>query len=161
MAGALVASYDREPYEQRVRESCCATTERSERSMTNGEIVQSFYSLVGSGDLPGGLELLAPDCTWAEMDSFAPAGVYVGPDAVRDEIFARIGSEWAGFGLAVDEVLENGDTVVGVGTYSGTNKATARSFEARVVHVFRVRDGKIAGFEQFTDTLAIAAAKGA
>lgn len=129
--------------------------------MSNAEIVQTFYSRVGSGDLPGGLELVAPDCTWREMESFAPAAVYVGPDAVRDEIFVRIGSQWDGFGLAIDQVLADGDTVVGVGTYSGTHKETGRSFEARVVHVFRVQDGKIAAFEQFTDTLAIAGAKGA
>ena len=94
------------------------------------------------------------------MESFAPAAYTVGPDEVRDEIFARIGSQWDGFGLAVDEVLDDGDTVVGVGTYSGTYKETGKSFEARVVHVFRVQDGKIVAFEQFTDTLAIAAAKG-
>ena len=29
---------------------------------------------------------------------------------------------------------------------------------ARVTHVFRVRDGKITGFEQFTDTLRVAEA---
>jgi ketosteroid isomerase-like protein len=128
--------------------------------MSNAEIVQSFYSRVGSGDLPGGLALVAPECTWAEMESFAPAAVYVGPDAVRDEIFARIGSQWDGFGLAVDHLVADRDTVVGIGTYSGTNKETGKSFEARVVHVFRVRDGMIVAFEQFTDTLAIAAAKG-
>jgi ketosteroid isomerase-like protein len=128
--------------------------------MSNAEIVQSFYDRVGSGDLPGGLELVSPDCTWTEMESFAPAAVYVGPDAVRDEIFGRIGSQWDGFGLAVDQVLGQGDTVVGIGTYSGTHKETGTSFEARVVHVFRVEGGKIVAFEQFTDTLAIAAAKG-
>jgi len=127
--------------------------------MTNAKIVQGFYAAVGSGDLPGGLALVAQDCTWTEMESFAPAAVYVGPDAVRDEIFARIGSQWDGFGLAVDQVLGQGETVVGIGTYSGTYKETGRSFEARVVHVFGVRDGKIVSFEQFTDTLAIAQAK--
>jgi ketosteroid isomerase-like protein len=127
--------------------------------MTSAEIVQTFYSSVGSGDLPAGLALMAPDCTWTEMDSFGDPGVYVGPDAVRDNIFIRIGTEWDNFGLAIDEVLEAGDTAVGVGTYSGTFKATGRSFEARVVHVFRTRDDKIVSFEQFTDTLAIAGAK--
>jgi ketosteroid isomerase-like protein len=48
---------------------------------------------------------------------------------------------------------------MGVGSYSGTCKETGKSFSARVVHVFRVRDGKIASFEQFTDTAAIAAAR--
>jgi ketosteroid isomerase-like protein len=32
--------------------------------------------------------------------------------------------------------------------------------KARVVHVFRVRDGQIVAFEQFTDTLEVATATG-
>ena len=128
--------------------------------MGDADVVRSFYERVGSGDLPGGLELVADDATWTEMESFGHAGVYVGPDQVRDNIFVRIGSEWAPFGLAVDEILDGGSAIVGVGTYSGTSKETGKSFSARVVHLFRVRDGKIASFEQFTDTAAIAAARG-
>ena len=127
--------------------------------MTNAEIVRSFYAALASGDLPGGLGLIADACTWTEMESFAPAGVYRGPAAVRDEIFVRIGTEWDQFAVTVDDVLEDGETVVAVGTYAGVCKATGKAMQARVVHVFRVLDGKIAAFEQFTDTLAIAAAK--
>jgi ketosteroid isomerase-like protein len=128
--------------------------------MGNVQVVRDFYAAVGSGNLPAGLALLTPDCGWTEMEGLADAGTFHGPDEVRDSIFVRIGGEWDGFGLAVDEVLDaGGDTVVGVGTYSGTFKATGRPMEARVVHVFRVREGKIAAFEQFADTLRIVAAK--
>jgi ketosteroid isomerase-like protein len=127
--------------------------------MEDADVVRSFYERVGSGDLPGGLALVADDATWTEMESFGHAGVYVGPDAVRDNIFVRIGAEWAPFDLAVDEILDAGSAVLGVGTYSGTAKDTGKSFTARVVHLFRVRDGKIVSFEQFTDTAAIAAAR--
>jgi ketosteroid isomerase-like protein len=127
--------------------------------MNSAEIARSFYVAVEGGDLPGGLALLAPDCAWTEMEGLAPAGVYHGPDGVREGIFFTIGSEWDGFAMTVDEVLDAGDTAVGVGTYSGTCKATGRVMQARVVHVFRIRDGKIAAFEQFADTLKIAEAK--
>jgi ketosteroid isomerase-like protein len=127
--------------------------------MGNADVVRSFYERVGSGDLPGGLALVAEDARWTEMETFGHAGVYVGPDAIRDHIFARIGAEWAPFGLEVDEVLDAGASVVGVGTYSGTCKETGKSFAARVVHLFRVHDGRIVAFEQFTDTAAIQAAR--
>lgn len=129
--------------------------------MAGAEIAKAFYTAVEGGDLPTGLALIAADCTWTEMESFGSAGVYVGPEAVRDNIFVRIGTEWENFGLAVDDVLDAGDRAVGIGTYSGTYKATGRSFEARVVHLFNTREGQIVSFEQFTDTLAIAAATGA
>ena len=62
--------------------------------------------------------------------------------------------------MTVDEVLDVGDRAVGVGTYSGVFKATGTAMTARVTHVFRVRDGQIVEFEQFTDTLAVATATG-
>ena len=127
--------------------------------MGNADIARSFYEAVEGGDLPAGLALLTPDCRWTEMEGLADAGTFHGPDEVRDTIFVRIGREWDGFAFTLDEVLDAGETVVGVGTYSGTFKATGRSMQARVVHVFRVRDGKIAAFEQFADTLRIVTAK--
>jgi ketosteroid isomerase-like protein len=127
--------------------------------MTSAELAGSFYEAVEGGDLPGGLALLTSDCAWTEMETFGHAGVYVGPDAIRDNVFVRIVKEWEGFRLDVQEVLDAGDTAVAIGTYSGRNKATGKSFSARVVHVFRLRDGKIAAFEQFADSLAIAAAR--
>jgi ketosteroid isomerase-like protein len=123
------------------------------------DIVRGFYEAVEGGDLAGGLALLAPDCSWTEMDGLASGGTYHGPDEVREGVFFRIGSEWDGFRLTVDDVLDTGDSVVAVGTYAGTCKATGRELEARVVHVFDVNDGAIAAFEQFTDTARIAAAK--
>lgn len=120
--------------------------------MTNAEIVRSFYESVEGGDLERGLVLLAPDCAWTEMDGFPYAGTHVGPDGVREHVFARLGGEWDGFGLEVDEVLDAGAAVFGVGTYFGTYKATGKPMRARVVHVWRLRDGKVVAFEQFTDT---------
>lgn len=127
--------------------------------MTGAEIARAFYAAVESGDLPGGLALIADDCRWTEMESFGSAGVYVGPGAVRDNIFVRIGTEWEAFSMKVDDVVDAGEMALAVGTYAGTYKETGRAFQARVVHVFHTRDDKIVSFEQFTDTLAIAKAK--
>ena len=92
------------------------------------------------------------------MVGFPYAGTYHGVDEVVANVFARIGAEWQSFRMDVDEVIGSGDTVVGVGTYSGTYRATGRPMRARVVHVFQLRDGKIAAFEQFADTLKVAEA---
>ena len=126
--------------------------------MTNAEIVRSFYESIAGGHPDRGLALLAADCAWTEMDGFPYRGTYHGPDAVRENIFFRIGGDWEGFTMTVDEVLDGGDAIVGVGTYSGTYRATGRPMRARVVHVFQLRDAKIAAFEQFADTLKVAEA---
>lgn len=58
----------------------------------------------------------------------------------------------------MDEVLQDGDRVFGIGTYSGVFRATGRPFSARVVHVWRFADGKAVAFEQVTDTAMVNAA---
>ena len=42
------------------------------------------------------------------MAGFPYAGTYHGPDAVVENVFARIGSEWDGFRFDLDEVVDGG-----------------------------------------------------
>jgi len=42
--------------------------------------------------------------------------------------------------------------VVAYGTYSGTYKVAGKYFEARVGHLWKLKDGRIIGFEQFADS---------
>jgi ketosteroid isomerase-like protein len=123
--------------------------------VTNLEVVQTFYDGAGAGDLDRALAVVADGCPWTEAAGFPYAGTYYGPAGVRDNVFANLAADWDGFGLELDEVVDGGDTVVGIGTYFGTWRATGKPMRARVVHVFRVADGKIQAFEQFTDTLKV------
>jgi ketosteroid isomerase-like protein len=38
------------------------------------------------------------------------------------------------------------------GRYTGTYKATGRRIDAQFAHVWRISDGKVSGFQQYTDT---------
>jgi uncharacterized protein len=120
--------------------------------MSNADIIRAHYAASDRGDLEGMLAPLAEDVRWTEAEGFPYAGTYVGPAAVAENVFARIQADFDGFTLAVDEVIDGGDTVVGLGTYAGTHKQTGRSFAARVVHIWRLEGGKATAFEQITDT---------
>lgn len=122
---------------------------------SNYEIIQAHYAASDRGDIDGMLAPLAPDARWTEMAGFPYAGTYVGPDEVRRGVFERIGAEWDDYTAAITELVDGGDTIVGLGTYSGTNTASGRSFEARVAHVWRLADGRVVAFEQFTDTARV------
>ena len=122
---------------------------------SNEEIIRAHYAASDRGDLEGMLAPLAPDARWTEMAGFPYAGTYVGPDEVRRGVLERIAADWDGYTAAITELVDGGDTIVGLGTYSGTHKASGRSFEARVAHVWRLRDGRVVAFEQFTDTARV------
>ena len=126
--------------------------------MTNADIIRAHYDASDRGDLDGMLAPLAADVRWTEAAGFPYAGSYIGPEAVAANVFSRIQEDWDDYTLAVDEVVDGGDTVVGIGTYSGTHKRTGRFFAARVAHVWRLEGGEVVAFEQFTDTEMVARA---
>ena len=116
-------------------------------------LARSFYTAVGGGDIPGAFALLAPDVSWTEATGFPSyGGTYHGPDAVLQNVFMRLGSEWEGFAGVPAEFIAQGDTVVVLGQYSGTYKATGRKFTAPFAHVWTAKNGKLVKFRQFTDT---------
>lgn len=120
--------------------------------MANTDIIRAHYDASDRGDLDGMLAPFAADVSWTEAAGFPYAGTYIGPDAVAAGVFQRIQDEWDDYTVAIDEIVDGGDVVVGIGTYSGTYRATGRFFAARVAHVWRLRDDRVIAFEQFTDT---------
>jgi hypothetical protein len=100
---------------------------------------------------------------WNEAENFpyADGNPYVGHDAILCGVFARLGGEWEGFAAVPEEYLDAGDTVVVLGRYRGTYRATGRRFDADMAHVWRVRDGQAVSFRQYTDTLQAARVTGA
>jgi len=67
-------------------------------------------------------------------------------------VFMKLGGEWNGYAAVPGEFVAEGDTVVALGEYSGTYKATGKSFRAPFAHVWKFRDGKAVSFWQHTDT---------
>jgi hypothetical protein len=91
---------------------------------------------------------------WNEAEGFpySDQNPYVGPDAVVEGVLARLGTEWKGFSLAVEDLFGAGDRVVVTGRYRGQHKKTGRKLDAQFAHHWTVRDGKAVRFQQYTDT---------
>lgn len=132
-------------------------------SETPLQVVEGIYSAFGTGDVPGVLGRFHDDIHWNEANNFpyADGNPYIGPDAVLGGVFGRCVGEWDGFRVEIDELLDAGDTVVALGHYGGTYKATGMPQRTQLVHVWRIRDGKAAQFQQYADTLHVARVTGA
>lgn len=126
--------------------------EEAEREAANVELVQGIYDAFAEGDVPTVLAALAPEVRWTEAEGFPYAGTYTGPETVRDRVFARLGSEWDGYRAEPSEFIADGETVVALGEYSGTYRATGKSFRAPFAHIWTVENGRVVRFRQMTDT---------
>jgi len=120
----------------------------------NADRVRSMYEAFARGDVPAVLAGMDPQIEWNEAENFiyADKNPYIGPQAILEGVFMRLGAEWATFAVVPEEILGSGDTVIAFGRYRGTFKATGGRVDAQCVHVFRFRDGKITRFQQYTDT---------
>ncbi len=121
--------------------------------MTNLEIIKSTYE--GKTSEENGRNLakyVAEDISWTEAKGFPYAGTYIGLENVTKNVFYRLGSEWIDYKFTPEDYVASDDKVVAYGTYTGTYKATGKSFTARVAHVWKLKEQKIVGFEQFVDS---------
>ena len=131
-------------------------------SAENVEVVKGIYRGFETGDVPAVVAAMSPDIEWYEAENFpyADGNPYRGADAILGGVFARIGEEWDGFGVEPEQFLDAGDSVVVLGRYTGTYKATERSMNPQVAHIFTLKEGKVVRFQQLVDTLAVARATG-
>jgi ketosteroid isomerase-like protein len=130
--------------------------------MSNADVIRGVYAAFQKGDIPAVLGAMAPDIVRNEAENFpyADKNPYVGPNAILAGVFARLGGEWDGFSVKEEELIDAGDTVVTLGRYGGAPKATGKKINAQFAHVWKFRNGKIIGFQQYTDTLQTMLAMG-
>jgi ketosteroid isomerase-like protein len=83
----------------------------------NAEIVRSVHVAAAAGNTLRLLDVLAPDVEWKTAAGSLYAGTYIGPYAVLDGVFAKLGSEWSAFVAEPQTFVDHGDTVAVVGTY--------------------------------------------
>ena len=121
------------------------------------ETIRAFYDRLAAGDALGALRLMAPDIEWTTMWHYRIEGR--GPAAVAEGLFKPLMAEWASFSLVPTEFIAQGETVVSLGDFAGVHRATGKAAEARYAHVWTVKDGEIARFRQYIDTLAVAEAR--
>ena len=103
--------------------------------------------------------LVAEDVIW-HLPGTVPhySGTYKGPSSVGhyfQELNANIEIE----AFEPCEFIAAADRVLVIGWSRGRVKSTGHMFDNRWVMAFRVRGGKIAKFEEYADTQALAAAQ--
>ncbi len=124
-------------------------------SVSNTEIISGLYNSFEEGNLEAVLAGMNPDIVWNEAENFiyGDKNPYIGPDSIVSGVFARLGAEWEYWnleGINLDALGEDG--VLAQGRYKAKNKANGKELNAQFAHVWRLKDGKVSSFQQYTDT---------
>ena len=86
-----------------------------------------------------------------------PSGTFNSPQSVGDDVFSAIAQYFDEFTADPENFDDQGDRVVVTGRFRGKAKSGAE-LDAAFEHVFEMRDGKVARFENKPDQEAWTAA---
>jgi ketosteroid isomerase-like protein len=120
---------------------------------TNKEIIESAYAAFAKGDVAAVLGVMDPKIEWTEAEGWPLYnGTFVGPQAIVDGVFLRVGEIGDNFSVSPSQLVADGDTVVALGTYTWNTKGSGAPAEVKIAHVWTLDDGKIVRFQQHVDT---------
>lgn len=124
------------------------------------QIIDALYNAFSTGDIPAVLGLMHPKIEWneAESNSLADGNPYIGPDAILEGVFARLGANHEYFGL--QDIKLHGmsnNKVLATLRYDAKVNATGKAYNAQAAHLWTLNDkGKITAFQQYVDTKKLA-----
>jgi uncharacterized protein len=123
-------------------------------------LVDALYRAFEDRDHQTLLELLDEEVRWQQAARWVPGAgsASLGRQEALDRVIAPLEDDWDGFTEDVEELIPADGTVIATGVYRGTYRATGRSLRAEFCHLWRIRDGRVVAFRQFTDTAAFAEA---
>jgi len=126
----------------------------------NVTLVQRLYAAFGRGEIGVIAKAMTPDYAWriaGDKKHFPTIGEWSGPTGVTD-FFNRVAEHLNSTEFSPREFYPSKDRVFVLGHYKWTVKKTGKPVAADFVHIFTVKDGKVSGFQEFTDTATFAEA---
>ena len=130
---------------------------------SNIQLINTVYDAFAVGDMPTVLGSMHTDIIWneAESNSMADGNPYIGPDAILNGVFARLGSNHDYFNLKDIQLHNMSDNkVLATLRYDAKVKATGKAYNAQVAHLWTLNNnGEITAFQQFVDTKKLAEAE--
>lgn len=131
--------------------------------MSNVDLARDLYAAFGRGEIDKVLGAMDPGIEWREAEGNPyqmDGSPWHGVDAVVQNLFVRLGSDWTGFTVHPKEFHDAGDTVVVEVRYTAKHNETGKELDAQACHVWRMKDGKITSFQQFVDTAQLQSVSG-
>ncbi len=135
---------------------------RYPETTSNSIVVDKLYKAFSAGDIPTVLAVMDPKIVWneAEGNSYADGNPYIGPDAVLNGVFVRVGADYEYFNLTDIQLHEmSNNQVLATLRYQGKHKNNGAIIDAQVAHLWTLKDGKITAFQQYVDTKQLAEAE--
>lgn len=125
----------------------------STSQQSNLAVVKEAYDAFGRGAIDEVMASMDEDIEWVDAEGGPYGGVFHGPEQVLESVFTPLAEEWEEYAVEPERFVEDGDTVVAMGTEHGIYAKTGKSFEAPFAHAVDLEDGAMVRFQQYFDTV--------
>jgi len=115
------------------------------------EVVQKAWAAFSAFDLERGLALLHQDAEVIPFGAAMEGRRYLGHDGIRRWFEQEIWSSWEWFQTIPEDFRLVGDRLLVYGRWRARGKESGIDLEIPATWVVKVTDGKIAGWQTFTD----------
>lgn len=130
-------------------------------SSENIGVINNLYKAFEIGDMPTVLGGIDAKVVWneAEGNTYADGNPYIGPDAVLNGVFARIGTEHEYFKLENIQLHDMSNNQVLATLRSNAKvKANGATYNVQAALLWTLNEGKVIAFQQYVDTKKLAEA---
>jgi ketosteroid isomerase-like protein len=120
-------------------------------STGNLELVKELFAAVAQSDIEAAIALVHPDAEWVNPDYAMEPGVRSGMAGVRTALTA-LRDSFAELSFDIDEMIDMGDRVLVVGTFSGLGRASKAAFGPQSFgSVVTLTHGRVRRYEWYLD----------
>jgi uncharacterized protein len=112
--------------------------------------VRKGIEAYNAGDVEGVLATMDPDIRFVPVRSLLEGGEYRGHAGIR-KYMADMDDDWSERGIDISELRDTENTVLVLGEFHGTGRASNTEVRFPIAWLCRFRDGKMLGMRAFTD----------
>lgn len=122
--------------------------------MKNIEVIKRLYRAFSERDQEQMERLCHPGIIWRQNPGFPGGGIHVGIPAILSGVFDALNTRWPAFRFNPESFSGDDEKVLVEGHYVVQGKSENPK-QIETAHVFRLENGKVVQFQQYTDTKSV------
>lgn len=118
----------------------------------NAEIIKTLYKAFSERDLVTLEKICTKDILWTQNPGFPGGGVNTGVKNIIKNVYEANTNRWKYFNFEKSSISENKDTILVEGHYIVQAHGAQEKTRAQTAHVFKIENGQVTSFQQYTDS---------
>jgi len=118
----------------------------------NLELIHKLYQYFKEKYYESFKNICDENITWNQNPGFPKGRSYRGAEEVIENVFKSFDKTWEDWKFKINKFYDAGETIVVTGVYEGRHYKTGKTFVSEAAHIYEIKNGKVANFQQYADS---------